>query len=102
MATPGAAAGVECWLARVTGRVQGVGYREACVRQANALGVTGWVRNRRDGSVEAMLQGEVGRLTQMRDWLQRGPPTARVDQVTVTRADAPWTRCEHFERRPSE
>jgi acylphosphatase len=48
---------LETRLVRVRGLVQGVGYREACVRHSHALGVTGWVRNRIDGSVEAMVQG---------------------------------------------
>jgi acylphosphatase len=86
----------------ITGLVQGVGFRYAMVREAGRLGVTGWVRNRRDGSVEAMLQGEVDRLTRMRDWLQRGPAAAAVDRVTVTRVEAPFPRCERFERLPSE
>ena len=60
---PGA---LECWLVRVRGRVQGIGYREACVHQARALGITGWVRNRMDESVEAMLQGRREQLVQMR------------------------------------
>jgi len=51
------AATVDCRLIRVVGKVQGVGYRQACVRHARALGITGWVRNRLDVSVEAMLQG---------------------------------------------
>jgi len=48
---------LETRLVQVRGRVQGIGYREACVRRAHTLGVTGWVRNPMDGSVEAMVQG---------------------------------------------
>ena len=48
---------LETRLVRVRGIVPGIGYREACVRRAHALGVTGWVRNHMDGSVEAMVQG---------------------------------------------
>jgi acylphosphatase len=51
---------LETRLVQVRGIVQGIGYREACVRRAHALGVTGWVRNCMDGSVEAMVQGLVG------------------------------------------
>jgi acylphosphatase len=100
MVTRDAAAGAACWKVRVTGRVQGVGYREACVQQARALGLSGWVRNRRDGSVEAMLEGDADRLARMRDWLRRGPPAARVTAVTVI--DAPSAGVEGFERRPTE
>lgn len=57
MGTASDAAALVTRLVRVRGRVQGIGYREACVRRARALGVTGWVRNRMDASVEAMLQG---------------------------------------------
>ena len=53
---------LESWLVRVSGRVQGIGYREACVGRARELGVTGWVRNRMDDSVEAMLQGSPEQL----------------------------------------
>ena len=91
---------VETWLARVRGRVQGVGYRESCVDAAISLNVTGWVRNRADGSVEAMLQGAPAQLAAMRDWLRHGPPMARVDGVEVT-IDAAAPTFERFERRPS-
>jgi acylphosphatase len=92
----------ECWLVRVSGLVQGVGYRAACTRKAQSLGVTGWVRNRFDGSVDAMLHGDADRLTQMRDWLQRGPPGALVEEVQVTRLEPPFPRCIRFEHRPTE
>jgi acylphosphatase len=91
----------ECWQVRVTGRVQGVGFREACVDRAQLLGLTGWVRNRIDGSVEAMLQGDADALARMREWLRRGPVLARVDRMQETRLDAPFPRFENFERRPT-
>jgi acylphosphatase len=93
---------VECWLVRVSGRVQGVGYRDACVDHADAIGVAGWVRNRADGSVEAMLQGHADRVARMRDWLRRGPPAASVRDLEVTRLEAPFPRFARFERRPTE
>ncbi|QIN62637.1 Acylphosphatase [Caballeronia sp. SBC1] len=63
---------LETWLVRVRGIVQGVGYREACVRRAHSLGVTGWVRNRMDGSVEVMVKGSPKRLSDMCAWLGEG------------------------------
>lgn len=69
-------------LLRVEGYVQGVGFRDAAMRQALALGLAGWVRNRRDGSVEALLQGSADAVARMEAWLHHGPPAARVDRVT--------------------
>ena len=66
---------------RIAGRVQGVGYRDALRREALARGLAGWVRNRRDGTVEAVLQGEAGSVDEMINWARRGPPAARVDRV---------------------
>jgi len=81
--------------------VQGVGFRESCVQAARGLGVAGWVRNRADGSVEALVQGTPAQLAQMRDWMRRGPPWARVDAIEATpQPDAP--ALAGFERRPSE
>jgi acylphosphatase len=91
-----------CWLVRVRGRVQGVGFREACVDQATFLGVTGWVRNRFDGSVETLLQGRVEQLARMRDWLWRGPPAARVEDLALSEVEAPYPRFDRFERRRTE
>ena len=88
--------------ARVRGRVQGVGYRESCVVEASALGVTGWVRNRRDGSVEAVLQGRADAVERMCAWLRRGPPMARVDDVDLAELPASTPRFDRFERRPTE
>jgi acylphosphatase len=68
---------------RVEGRVQGVGFRHACVIEARALGLTGWVRNRHDGSVEVMLQGPPGDVERILAWLHRGPAAARVTRVVA-------------------
>jgi acylphosphatase len=69
---------------RVTGLVQGVGYRASFARQAQALDLRGWVRNRRDGSVEAMIDGDAAHIAAMIEWARRGPPAARVKDVLVT------------------
>ena len=70
-------------LVRVRGTVQGVGYRAACVRYAQSLAVTGWVRNRTDGSVEALLQGAGASVSQMCDWMADGMPAALVSAGQV-------------------
>lgn len=67
----------------ITGRVQGVGFRFYMQRKARELGVTGWVRNRHDGSVEAVVQGEPGAVDAMIAWVRRGPPSAVVAEVRV-------------------
>lgn len=67
----------------IHGRVQGVGYRDWLVDAAQALDLAGWVRNRRDGSVEAHAQGETGRLDRLIEQCRAGPRAARVDQVVV-------------------
>lgn len=68
---------------RIEGRVQGVGYRAFVERQAIGLGLTGWVRNRHDGSVEAVLQGTSGTVDAMIDLCRTGPAASRVDRVEV-------------------
>ena len=67
----------------VTGLVQGVYFRAATQRMAQQLEVQGWVRNTSDGRVEVMLQGSPEALEEMRVWLQRGPPHARVENVEL-------------------
>ena len=92
---------LETRLVRVRGRVQGIGYREACVRRAMALGVTGWVRNRMDGSVAAMLQGSPEQLSDMCAWLSEGMSAAIVDELEVTEVPPPFARFDRFERLPT-
>lgn len=72
----------ETIVARVTGHVQGVGFRASAVRQAHLIGVRGWVRNNEDGSVEALLQGDHEQVDRMLSWLHAGPRAARVSEVT--------------------
>ena len=72
---------------RVTGRVQGLFYRAWTAGQAERLSVTGWVRNRRDGSVEALVQGEADAVEALIDAMHRGPPSARVERVEVEEAE---------------
>lgn len=88
-------------LVRVYGRVQGVGFREACVRRARALGITGWVRNRVDGSVEVMLQGSPAQLADMCDWLRGGIAAAVVDKLEATQVQPPLLRFDDFDRLPT-
>jgi acylphosphatase len=68
---------------RVEGRVQGVGYRAWMEAMAARHGLDGWVRNRRDGSVEAVLSGPGDKVAEMLRACERGPPAARVDRVEI-------------------
>ncbi len=68
----------------VTGRVQGVFFRDSCRERARAEGVAGWVRNRGDGAVEAEFEGGRDAVDRMVAWCHDGPVRARVDAVTVT------------------
>src|SRR5206468_9225854 len=67
----------------IQGRVQGVGYRDWAERVANELGLDGWVRNRRDGAVEALLSGPVGDVAEMLERCRDGPRAARVTAVKI-------------------
>lgn len=75
----------------VHGRVQGVGFRISARRAATAAGVSGWVRNRPDRTVEAVVGGEEDAVETMLAWLREGPPAARVDRVEVETIDDPPT-----------
>ena len=67
----------------VSGRVQGVFFRDDCRREAAAAGVAGWVRNRSDGRVEAVFEGEPDAVDRLVAWCRRGPPSALVSAVEV-------------------
>jgi acylphosphatase len=67
----------------VTGLVQGVGYRYSMVAAARRFDIAGWVRNRRDGSVEAMIAGNMNAVAAMIDWARHGPAGAEVTHVAV-------------------
>jgi acylphosphatase len=71
----------------VSGRVQGVWFRDSCQREARAVGVGGWVRNRMDGSVEAEFEGSETAVARMVSWCRAGPPRADVAAVTVENVD---------------
>ena len=68
---------------RIEGRVQGVGYRMFVERNAVALGLGGWVRNRRDGGVEAVVSGAAAAVDELIARCHAGPPSSRVDRVEV-------------------
>ncbi|MBC1260035.1 acylphosphatase [Synechococcus sp. BSF8S] len=78
----GTGAPVERWRLIVSGRVQGVGYRQACCLRAQSLGLGGWVRNRPDGRVELEAEGCSQNLEQLRLWCESGPPGAHVSGVS--------------------
>jgi acylphosphatase len=71
--------------ARVRGRVQGVGFRYFVLRQARALGLTGWVANEPDGSVRAVAEGATEAIDRLDDILRSGPPGAVVDEMSAVR-----------------
>ena len=82
----------------IRGRVQGVGFRDAMRIEARRHGVTGWVRNRHDGSVEALVQGTPEAVDALMQWVHRGPPLAMVLRVEGVPADGVFT---HFDRAPT-
>jgi len=76
----------------ITGRVQGVGFRFAFADEASERQLRGWVRNRRDGSVEAIVAGTLADVEAMIAWARRGPPAARVAAVSVETVDEAFER----------
>jgi acylphosphatase len=72
---------------RVTGLVQGVFFRAWARDEAQALGVSGWIRNCSDGSVEALLEGEAEAIEELIDLLREGPPGAQVEDVEIEETD---------------
>lgn len=81
-------ANIPCLHAIVEGRVQGVGFRAFVIRRASSLRLTGWVRNRWDGTVEVVAEGERSDLDQLVSALQRGPASSRVTKVETNWKEA--------------
>ena len=77
---------------RISGRVQGVGYRDALRTEALANGVAGWVKNRRDGTVETVLHGSPASVDAVLAWARRGPPAARVSRIDTQAAQGELDR----------
>lgn len=84
---------------RVRGRVQGVFFRAWTVQQAEALGVSGWVRNRRDGSVEIVAAGAEPAVHSLIERVRQGPPVAEVESLEVD--DSPEEVPAGFSKRPT-
>ena len=83
---------------RLSGRVQGVFFRESMSRESIRLGVKGWVRNRRDGTLEAMVQGEAQQVAALIAWARHGPPAAVVENIEISDGRGEFT---HFEKLPT-
>jgi len=84
---------------KISGRVQGVGFRYSMAEEAERLGVTGWVRNRRDGTVEAVVDGDPDALEAIVAWARQGPRGSHVTGVEVIEVADNFPR---FEMRPTE
>ena len=76
-----------CRLFRIEGRVQGVWFRDSTRREALTLGITGYAKNLRDGSVEVLACGPPAALGRLADWLRLGPPLAEVSRVSWSESD---------------
>lgn len=86
----------------IVGLVQGVGYRASFDAQARALGLSGWVRNRRDGSVEAMIRGDAHAVRKLIEWAHRGPAAARVSRVEIAEVEDTLISAARFEVLPTK
>ncbi len=84
--------------ATISGRVQGVSFRDSTRQEAENLGLTGWVRNTEDGSVEAIFEGDSDAVNQMVEWCKSGPSSANVEEVSTER-EAPSGDLSGFEVR---
>ena len=82
----------------IRGLVQGVGYRWSMVAEARRLGICGWVRNHRDGSVEAVVTGSPESLERIVNWARRGPASAEVASVDVFASEGAF---DSFEQLPT-
>ena len=83
----------------ITGKVQGVCFRITTKQEAEKHGVTGWVRNRIDGSVEAVFEGEKNKVNSVLKWCRDGPPMARVNKV-ATRSEEHKNEFHNFQVLP--
>ncbi len=86
----------------ITGRVQGVNYRATFAAQARAMGLSGWIRNRRDGSVEALVAGAPDKVEYLRRWAEAGPPLAQVNAVQATSVEEAVAFDREFVIAPTE
>lgn len=84
---------------QIVGLVQGVYFRESFRQRAEALNITGWVRNRLDGTVEAMIYGEQAEIALLIEWAQRGPSQAKVERVEIKHSEEIFT---YFEKRSTK
>ena len=84
----------------ISGKVQGVGYRYSTVNEAKRLGIKGWVRNRLDGRVEAVFEGEHSTVEQLVKWCHQGPRSAVVKEVNSETIDPQFF--EEFEVRETD
>ncbi|MFD2272856.1 acylphosphatase [Undibacterium arcticum] len=89
-------------ISKITGLVQGVGFRVAFERSARSYGLSGWVRNRCDGSVEALVSGDSDAIKKIIDWARQGPEGAVVKQILIEDADLTTLRPGQFLRLPTE
>lgn len=71
----------------ISGRVQGVWFRQSTKQKAEQLGIKGWVRNKSDGTVEAVFEGETEAVSKMIDWCHQGPNLSKVKDVKTTRRE---------------
>lgn len=83
---------------RLFGRVQGVSFRASLCQEARKRQINGWVRNRQDGSLEAMLQGDPAAVESLIAWARRGPPGALVERIDTTEGQGIY---EGFASRPN-
>ncbi|HQT88429.1 MAG TPA: acylphosphatase [Acidiphilium sp.] len=83
----------------IAGHVQGVGFRDWIIRRARRQGIVGWVRNRRDGTLEALIAGEADAVEELLRACRRGPPGAEVQSITEHFADPPTE--PGFTKRPT-
>lgn len=76
-----------CFRAIISGRVQGVFFRMETRKAAQRIGVFGWVKNKQDGTVEALFEGEKERVNSILEWCRKGPPLSAVEKVSVIREE---------------